>query len=84
MDRLLFDKTAERHGWPTCGKCNKPVDELIQVNRTSFNASMKIMAHCHGEYETIEIPDSILADMRRPEDVRLDGVAFAPKLLLSA
>jgi len=61
-------------GWPTCAKCDKPVDWMaMKPSPTKFVAVVTVW--CHGAHEQIEIP----ADMFDHSRVRFDGKAFEEK-----
>ena len=60
-------------GWPFCGRCNKPVDKIIDPG-TVFGAII-IEAICHGEAMQVEIPRSALLDAK---SIDIGGTVFGP------
>jgi hypothetical protein len=65
-----------KYGWPTCGKCNQPVEKITQY-RDFETDSLALVAHCHGDTERVLIPsDVFMADGFDPSQVRIDGVVF--------
>lgn len=83
MDNLDYNQTVLKHGWPMCAKCNKHVEELANGPRLNFGDAPTLIAHCHGEYEILEVAESIIRDIASPYEIRLDGVAFAGSMQLS-
>lgn len=49
-------------GWPRCGVCNKLVEEVTELS-SGIDDTVRFVAHCHGEWEAVEISRQVLADM---------------------
>lgn len=64
-----------------CAKCRKPVDRFEWM-RSFGDRSIKIYAYCHGEVDSMEIPESELVDTSRGfvQLEEAEGIAFQQKL----
>lgn len=54
--------SEETQNWPVCGKCSKPVDELIVYEKRGYTCSrvIGIVARCHGQGETLLKGNSVV------------------------
>ena len=50
-----INELIERHGWPQCTKCGKPVDRVFTCETHSLTGDVEIGVACHGKIETITI-----------------------------
>lgn len=58
--------------WPRCGVCDTPVEQFCV---TDTGDALIFVATCHGEDETVTVPDSVWRDIRRVSDIVI-GPAF--------
>lgn len=67
------------YGWPTCAKCNKPVDDLVIYHSPSTRED-SITALCHGEREWVTVPAHLLVDLdyQQLQTISLSGLCFLP------
>jgi len=64
---------------PECAVCHRPVDAFIRDHRLS---SCSYTALCHGQRETVEVPESVARLLTRDPHARVTlGVAFNRPLL---
>lgn len=64
-------------GWPHCGICNKPADEVTELS-SGIDDTVRFVAHCHGDREAVEIPRQVLVDMALGS-LDVGGLAFNQK-----
>lgn len=78
-EQALLWKLINIHGWPTCARCKKPVDDLIiETEGGLFNQPLRmavVVARCHGAVEGVDIPPDA------GEDFSLAGEAFVESRL---
>lgn len=66
-------------GWPTCTRCNKPVDKM-EMRQLPTKCAVAVTVYCHGATKTLEIS----GDCFDSSVVRFDGLAFVEKPLLDS
>jgi hypothetical protein len=63
---LLLTTTAIEHridslDWPRCDKCQMPVQQFSVYESSS--TGITFVATCHGEEQTVTVPNDVLIDM---------------------
>ena len=64
----------ELHGQLTCAMCGRSVDKIEYIKDPYFNNGVNFRAYCHGDTETVFLPEEFIWE----NDISF-GKAFMPK-----
>jgi hypothetical protein len=62
MATYLTEKGFHDRLWPTCAKCNAPVEKFERENNYSNNNKM-YGVYCHGEREVFSYTDELISEL---------------------